>query len=345
MADARDDSAGARSETRWGIIGSGNIAGAFARGLASAPGATLRAVGSRTQERAALFAADHSVPRAYGSYREVAEDPTVDVVYVATPHAVHYENTMMCLEAGKPVLCEKPLAATAKQAEEMARLARARGLFLMEGMWTFTFPAMARAIELVGTGAIGRVVSVSANLGFAATASPDSRLFRPELGGGALLDVGVYGIAVSNAVAGSPPESIVAAAAIEEHGVDQTTTILLRYRGGAIASVVCSIAAQLSGTAWIGGSEGSIEIPPKFSQPDRVVLRKPGKEAVELAFPRIGNGYSFEALEVMRCLASGETESPAVPIQRSLETLSICDRVREQIGLRFPFEPQAARGA
>lgn len=331
-------------KVRWGILGTGRIAHSFAEGLASAPDAELLAVGSRVRQNAEAFAREFSVPRAYPAYEALARDADLDVIYVATPHAMHRENTMMCLAEGRSVLCEKPLAVSSREAAEMIEYAQSRRLFLMEGMWTFTFPAMQKALELARTGEIGKLRSVSTALGFIAGPQASSRLFSKELAGGALLDVGVYGVAVATRLAAGMPEELCARSHFAEHGVDETTAAVLRWREGPVASVVCSIGSPLSGAAWLGGSEGAVEIPAKFSQPDRLVVRKPGREDREIAFERAGNGYTFEAIEVMRCLSAGESESPQVPLRTSLETLQVCDRLRAAIGLRYPFEPQAPTG-
>ena len=330
---------------RWGIIGTGNIAHAFARGLAAAPGAAAAAVASRNRERGSAFAAELSIPRVYDSLEKLAADPDIDVVYVATPHALHPAAAELCLDAGKHVLCEKPLAPTAELARRVVSRARERGLFLMEAMWSFTFPAMAKALQLLSEGAIGRARVVSAQLGFSAAREPGSRLFAPDLGGGALLDVGVYGIALALRIAGGRPDEVQASSRIGDHAVDETTLATLSWTDGVRASVLCSIEAQLSGSAWIGGTAGAIEIPAKFSQPDRIILRRQGRDPEEFAFARIGNGYSFEAIEVMRCLASGLTESGCVPLDRSLEALEVCDAIRAKIGLSYPFEARGSAAA
>ena len=220
----------------------------------------------------------------------------------------------------------------------MTARARERGLFLMEGMWSYTFPAMERALGLVREGAIGRPEAISAQLGFIGSPKPGARLYEPALAGGALLDVGVYGVALANRVMGGPPDEIRAAGVVGSWGVDETTSAILLWEGGGSALLLCSIRTQLSGAAWIGGSGGAIESPAKFSQPDRIVLRRHGNEPEEIAFERVGNGYSFEAIEVMRCIAEGRRESPKVPLDASLAALGVCDEIRAQIGLRYPFE-------
>ena len=289
---------------RWGIIGTGNIAGQFARGLAVLPEAELAAVGSRTAAAAEAFGEAFDVPHRHSSYEDLARDPDVDVVYVATPHSLHRQNTLLCLRAGKAVLCEKPFAINAAEAEEMISLAREKGLLLMEAMWSRFFPAMAKVRELLAAGAIGRVWLLTADFGFRARFDPSSRLFDPALGGGALLDVGVYTVSLASMVFGSPSQ-VTGLAYLGPTGVDEQAGIILGYEGGELAVLATAIRAATPQDAMLMGSDGHICIHSRWWMPTRLTLSVPGREDEVFELPFTGNGYNYEAAEVTACLRSG----------------------------------------
>ncbi|MEE1941321.1 Gfo/Idh/MocA family oxidoreductase [Streptomyces sp. TRM 70361] len=322
---------------RWGILATGGIAGAFARDLATLPEGETVAVGSRSPESARRFADAHGIPRAYGSWTELAADPDVDVVYVATPHSAHFEAARVCLEAGKAVLCEKPLTLNLAQARELVELARRRKVFLMEAMWTYCSPVVRRMLELIDDGAVGEVRSVHADFGIAAPDDPAHRLRDPRLGGGALLDLGVYPVSFAHLVLGAP-SSVAAWAHLTPEGVDETTGVLLGYDSGAVATLSCSIAAASPTVAAVSGTRGRIELPHGFFAPETFLLHRAGHEPEEVRVPgaRDGAGYAHEAAEVMRCLREKETESPLVPLDGTLAVMTTLDAVRERVGVRYP---------
>ncbi|MHC4253440.1 MAG: Gfo/Idh/MocA family protein [Planctomycetota bacterium] len=326
---------------RWGIIGPGKISRKFAKGLVAVEGAELVAVGSRAKERADKFADEFAdsfeVPNRHASYEGVATDPDVDAVYIGTPHPCHKENTLLCLDEGKAVLCEKPFAINLADAEEMLARAAEKKLFLMEAMWTHCFPAMLKVAELVKDGAVGEVRMVKADFAFRGGWDPKSRLLDPELGGGGLLDVGVYPIAFTHLVLGRDPERVTGLAHIGETGVDEQAGIVLGYRRGALAVLTCGVRTSNQHGAAVFGTDGWIEVPPMFWQPDRIVLHAGGKDE-EMKFDRVGNGYSYEAAEVARCLREGLTESPLVPHARTRSVMGTMDRLREEWGLKYPME-------
>jgi len=324
-------------KTRWGILGTGAIAHAFAKGLAALPDAELVAVGSRTRESADRFGKEFGVPNRHASYEALAGDAGVEAVYVATPHPFHKENTLLCLEAGKAVLCEKPFAMNSAEAELMVARARDKGVFLMEAMWTHCFPAIRKVRELVAGGAIGGVRIVRVEFCFRSGWNPEGRLLNPHLGGGALLDVGVYTVALAQLILGGEPDRIAAMAHIGETGVDEQSAMILGFDGGAMAVLTCAVRTSTPHEACIFGTDGWIGIPHLFWQPDRIVLHASGRDE-EMAFERLGNGYSFEAAEVMRCLREGRLESEAVPTARTLAVMRTLDRVRAQWGLTYPME-------
>ena len=256
---------------RWGILGTGHIASRFAEALSTLPDVRLLAVGSRRRATAEAFARRHRAERTYGSYVELAADPDLDIVYVASPHALHRDHSLLCLEAGKAVLCEKPFALNAREAREVVAAARTRGLFCMEAMWTRFLPTMRRLIELLDAGTIGEVRMVSAQLGFPSEPDPTSRLFDPALGGGALLDLGVYPLALASQLLGQPVD-VASAATFGATGVDEQCALLLRYEGGRIASLGASLRNLAPNEAHIAGSTGEIRVHGPLNQPQALTV-------------------------------------------------------------------------
>ncbi|MET9505776.1 Gfo/Idh/MocA family oxidoreductase [Streptomyces sp. NPDC006622] len=323
---------------RWGILATGGMAAAFTEDLLSEPGARVTAVGSRSEAGARRFAQRFGIPRAHGSWQDLAEDPEVDVVYVATPHAHHVTATTACLEAGKPVLCEKPFALSGRQARVMAELAAERDLFLMEAMWTYVNPLIRRVAELVADGAIGEIRALHAHFGGRVTAPPEHRLWDPAAGGGALLDLGTYPVSFAHLLLGAP-ETVTAHARLSPQGVDEQTGILLGHAGGAMAVLSCSLLAGDERRAAVYGTAGRVEIPADFYNPSAFVLHRDGHEPQTFAAPpQRGNGYGHQAREVMRCLRSGLTKSPLVPLAGTLAIMDTLDAVRARIGVRYPGE-------
>jgi predicted dehydrogenase len=318
---------------RWGILATGVIAERFTADLAQLAGAEVVAVGSRSLESAQDFARRHTIERAYGSWRELAEDADVDVVYVATPHSAHLAATRLCLSAGRAVLCEKPFTLDRASAAGLVELARARGLFLMEAMWMRTIPAIRRIVELVAQGAIGEVRHVAADFAMAGPVPPGHRLRAPELGGGALLDLGVYPVTFAHLFLG-PPDHIQAWGGLFPEGTDESTGILLGYDGGAVASLYCGLRGATAGRAVVAGTDGRIEIAGRFHCPAEFTLVR-GDEATRIEAPFAGNGMNYEAAEVMRCLRAGLLESPLVPHADTLAVLATLDEVRSQIGVSY----------
>ena len=317
---------------RWGILATGTIAGAFAEDLARVPDAELVAVGSRTPERAREFAARFGVPRAYGSWAELTADPDVDVVYVATPHSAHHAAARLCLEAGRAVLCEKPFTLDLATATDLVELARERGLFLMEAMWMRCNPAIRRLVELVAAGRIGEVRAVHADFGLASRLPAGHRLHARELGGGALLDLGVYPVSFAHLFLGEPT-TIAAWATLSPQQVDENTGMLFGYGDGALATLTCSLVTDTPRVASVSGTEGRVELARGFFRPETLVLYR--DEHVEtISVPYEGLGYVHEILEVHRCLGLGLTESPLVPLADTLAVMRTLDAVRAQIGVR-----------
>lgn len=322
---------------RWGILGTGSIADKFTTGLTFLPDAEIAAVGSRTREGADRFAERFGIARRHASYAALANDPDVDVIYVSTPHPFHRENTILCLEAGKAVLCEKPFALNAGEGEAMIATARARGLFLMEAMWSRYYPAQVRARELLAAGAIGEPQILNADLGFRAQFNPAGRLFDPALGGGALLDVGVYPVSLASMIFGTPTD-ITSRAHIGETGVDERGAIILGYDGGRFALLYTATRTNTPHEATIMGTEGILRIGLDWHKPNRLTLSKPGQPDEVVDLPFAGNGYNYEAAEVMACLRANKLESEIMPLDESLSILRTLDAIRAQWGLRYPNE-------
>ncbi|MGC9358300.1 MAG: Gfo/Idh/MocA family protein, partial [Anaerolineae bacterium] len=290
---------------RWGILSTGSIAHKFAEGLSQLPDAELIAVGSRRQETAEAFGEEHGVPHRHASYEALANNPEVDVIYIGTPHPFHKENSLLALRAGKAVLCEKPLTINAAEAEEIITVARDRGLFLMEAMWTRFIPAVVRVRQLLAEGVIGNIRLFQADFGFRADFDPKSRLFAPKLGGGALLDIGIYPISFASMILGTPTQ-VTSLAHLGQTGVDEEAAILLSYPNGALAALLAAIRTATPTEATIMGTKGRIKVHSPFLHPHHLTLYSEGKEEI-IDIPYEGNGYNYEAAEVGRCLRTGKT--------------------------------------
>jgi predicted dehydrogenase len=320
---------------RWGLLATGGIAHTFAADLQLLDDCEIVAVGSRSQESADAFGAEFDVPRRHGSYAALAADPEVDAIYVSTPHPGHLDATLLALENGKAVLCEKPFAMDAAQARQMVTAARVSGTFLMEAMWTRFLPHVVRVREILAAGTLGDLVYFTAEHGQWFPRDPQFRLFAPSLGGGALLDLGIYPVSFAHLVFG-PPADITAVSTPAFTGVDATTSMVLRYASGAHAVLTTSLAAKSGNPAVIYGSEARLEIDGWFYVPTsfRVVSRD---EQVLETFesPRIGRGMQYQATEVNRCLRAGLTESPILPLDETVAIMDVLDEVRAQIGLDY----------
>jgi predicted dehydrogenase len=321
---------------RWGIFGTGRIAGKFAEGLAVLPDAELVAVGSRTQAAADEFAARFNVPHRHASYEALVEDAAVDALYVATPHSLHAENSLMGLAAGKAVLCEKPFAINAREAARVIKKARAKKLMLMEATWTRFLPSMIRLREMLAAETIGDVRTLFADFGFRRETTA-GRLFDPALGGGALLDVGIYPVSLASMIFGAPSQ-ITGLTDLGEKGVDEQSGILLGHAGGKLAVLHTAVRVNTPQKACICGTLGRLNLQSGWwrGAPMTLELDKGGEEFLE--FPFTGNGYQFEASEFMECLRAGRTESTVMPLDETLSIMRTLDKLRAQWGLKYPME-------
>jgi predicted dehydrogenase len=324
------------SKTRWGILGTGRICGTFAEALAVLPDAELVAVGSRSRSSAAAFAEKYKAARAHESYEALARDADVQAVYIGTPHPLHCANTLLLLEAGKAVLVEKPFAINERDARRMVETARRTKRFLMEAMWTHFLPAVVRFFEMAKSGAIGDLRMLHADFGFNAPFDPKGRLFDPALGGGSLLDVGVYPVSLASRLFGEPAR-VHSSAVLGKTGVDEQAAMILEYEGGRQAVLSSAVRAETGHAAVLSGSAGRIRIEAQFWRGQRLSISAGGKDET-LDLPYEGNGYTHEAREVMRCVAGGLLESPGMSHEFSLGVMRTLDRLRAPWGLKYPGE-------
>jgi predicted dehydrogenase len=322
---------------RWGILGTGWIANEFAQGLAQLSDAELVAVGSRTAGSAQRFGEPYNVPHRHGSYQALVEDADVDVIYVATPNPLHKKHSLLCLESGKAVLCEKPFALNAREAEEVIQAAREHKLFLMEAMWSRFFPLMAKVRSLLADRAIGDVQMLVADLGIQFDFDPLDRRYALGLGGGALLDLGVYLVSFASMIMG-PPSKIASLAHLGETGVDEQAGIVFEYGQGQVSTLHTSIRVDSPVEAILMGTKGQIRLNPWWIRPDRLTLSVTGGETTTIEMPYEGNGYQFEAAAVMDCLRANELESELMPLDETLSIMQTMDAIRAQWGLKYPME-------
>jgi len=322
------------TKVKWGIIGLGRIAHKFASDLLLSEQGHLTAVASRSADRAKAFSAEFQSERWFSSYRDLCESDEVDVVYIATPHSSHFEHTMMCLENGKAVLCEKPMGLSLKEVEQMVDAAREKNLFLMEAMWTRFIPAIEKVLEWIDDGKIGELISIRADFGFRTQYNPESRHFNKGLGGGSLMDIGIYPVYLTLLLLGLP-DHVRAMSRSSASGVDTFCAMLFDYKGQQKAILESSLESNTPTEAFIYGTEGHIKIHRRFHQPNKVSLYSEKGLVETLEIPFTGNGYLHEIEDVNRCLLKGENESEKHPLQMSLDLIFILDRVKAEIGLEF----------
>ncbi len=329
----------------WGIVGTGGIAHRFAEDLAGLPDARLVAVGSRTHVAASQFVSEFEATfeglRGYGSWAELMSDPHIDAVYVATPHPWHAPAALLAISAGKHVLVEKPFTMNAAEAKSVVQAARDAGVFCMEAMWTRFLPHARRVRELVADGAVGEVVALSADVGQWFVPDPSHRLFARGLGGGALLDLGVYAVSWASMILGQP-KALAALSESTSTGVDALTSAVLHYESGAQAVVTCTLSSTTPRRAFIAGTEGAIDVGNRFYGPTSFTLHRMDGRKEEFESPAgtgagPGKGLRFEAAEVALRIRNNETESPIMPLSESVAVMETMDEIRRQIGLTYPM--------
>ena len=322
---------------KWGILGPGKIARKFAVALTMAGNASLEAVASRDAEKAKSFAAEFGAARWYDSYEQLAEDPSIDAIYIATPHGFHAEHAILCLQKGKAVLCEKPMALYHRQVEAMVQASHEHKAFLMEAMWTRFLPIMKKVEELIHSGQIGALKQVKADFGFPGPYHPDNRLYNLRLGGGSLLDIGVYPLFLCLHLLGQP-DNILASGRVADTGADESCQALLHYRNGTAGILYSTFACQTSITAEIAGTEGFIHIPTAWYKNDTLTLLRKGEEPQTFTVEPMVNGFEYQIREVMQCLEKGWIESPSLPHSFSLLMSRTMDAIRHQIGVKYEGE-------
>ncbi|NED94223.1 Gfo/Idh/MocA family oxidoreductase [Phytoactinopolyspora alkaliphila] len=326
-------------ELGWGIVATGGIARSMASDLARLENAALAAVSSRDLDRAQAFAGEFGVASAYDSVRKLVEDPDVDIVYVATPHPQHSHAVRLAAAAGKAVLCEKAFTHSLAETESLVDEVRARGVFCMEAMWTRFNPLIVKARQMVADGAIGEVRSVSADLGFVAPTDPVHRLWNPALGGGVLLDVGIYPVAFAQMLLGVP-QSVTVSGVLSEQGVDAEVGMMLSWPNGARAHLEASLTTPQAGGASIVGTLGRIEISPRFHRPGHMVHVSAPERGVEhpeeFQYAFEGRGYVPMLRAVAQAVREGRTECPEMPLSDTVEVMRILDDALQQLGVRYP---------
>jgi predicted dehydrogenase len=329
--------------TRWGILATGRIAHDFARNLREVPGAEIAAVGSRTPASAEAFAEQFGA-RPHPSYESLVEDPDVDVVYVATPHALHLANARLAFDAGKHVLCEKPLALNLAEAEAMVAAASRAGRFLMEAMWMACHPVVRVLRDGIQQGRFGRPRQVHADLGFVVPTNASPRMHDPALGAGALLDMGIYPMTFAHLMLG-PADEYVATAVLDARGYDADVALAGRH-GTAVSALTTSMTSPSPRTATIATDSGRIDVPADFHHPAYAVWTPSGgePERIEGEEPLLGTGLGNEAAHVQECLHAGRLESPLVPHAQTLTLIRQMDEVRRQIGLSYPPDAAGRQG-
>ena len=318
---------------RWGILATGSIARHFAEALTATENGILYAVASRDFHRAAEFVQPYPAEKTYGSYLELIKDPLVDIIYIATPHHQHYPLTRLCLENGKAVLCEKPITMNAAQYAALSQLAKERNCFYMDALWTRFLPTIGKVLDLLPQ--IGPVRMIHADFGFKATFDPNSRLFDPGLGGGSLMDIGIYPVFLALLILGFP-DRIQANGIIGSTGIDESMAAIFTYSGGALASLNSTLLTDTKTEAAIYGEQGTIYIHPRWHMPSSVELKKRGREPEYFHFVYRRNGYEYEAEECMRCLDKGLIESPMLRHSFTLSLMQALDAIRDEIGLDYP---------
>ncbi len=320
--------------TRWGIIGPGRIAHKFAQDLMQVADAKLTAVASRDLGRAQAFAQEYGATYTYGSYEEIVNCPELDAVYIASPHIGHFEHTLLCLNEGIAVLCEKPFAMNTAQVSEMIHVARSKNVFLMEALWTRFLPTTLKALEIIESGAIGKVLGVKADFGFKAPYDVTKRTFNKELGGGALLDIGIYPLFFSYLMLGKPAK-IKAQAIFGETNVDESIGMTLTYEEGTFAFLDATFMTKTTCEAFVYGEKGTIRIHPRWHESRVLTVEYEDETTETFFFDRPTWGYQYEIEEVNACLAAGKLESQSWSLNDSINLISLLDAVRSEIGLVY----------
>lgn len=328
---------------RWGVLGAGWIADVFGRSTLGHTRSTIQSVASRDAHRGNLYAKKFDVDTVRsgdGAYERLVEDPTVDAIYIATPHALHRDHALLAIAAGKPVLVEKAFTRNAAEAREVIDAARAAGVFVMEAMWTRFLPHMVEARRLVADGAVGRVVHVSADFGGSPEYDPQHRNFNPDLAGGALLDLGVYPVNMVHDFLGAP-EAVRAIGALAPTGVDLRETVIMDFPSRrAQGTALSTFEVDTARLATISGTEGRIDFGREYYAPTTFTLTRAGRRQLDFT-AEVPLGWQYQVAEVARCVRAGATESAVMPHAATLEVMEVLDEARRQLGVVYPGEETA----
>ena len=314
---------------RWGIISTGNIANSFAKDFKYVKTGELHAVASRSLEKADEFAEKYSIPKSYGSYKELYEDKELDAIYVATPHNFHLKNASDALRTGKAVLCEKPITLNPEECRQLMDVAKSTGNYLMEAMWTYFLPPILEAQRWIDEGKIGKVQYIMANFGFKGNPETMERLYDPEFGGGALLDIGIYPIALASLIYKKSPEKVSVFHKKTDTGVDSEETMIFEYSAGEVANLSASILYNMPNEAIIMGDDGYIRIP-DFYVAKECFLYNNEELKDHFVDERESVGYNFEIDAVNQDLLAGKTQSDIVPLSASLELQKLMALVKSK---------------
>ena len=321
---------------KWGIIGPGTIANAFAQEVHNTEKGKLIAVYGRNEDKARKFAKEYNLQKHYSNIDDFLNDKEIDAVYIATPHSHHMEYAIKCIKAKKHILCEKPFSYNKKTSEKVLSLAKENNVFIMEALWTLFLPAVNKAKSWIDEGKIGKVKMITADFGFESEVDVNSRLYNPNLAGGALLDVGIYPILLSNFIMNDIPKEINATAVMTSTNVDESDVISLKYKNNSLASLTCSIASDTDNTAVIYGEKGKIVIPKFWMSKNAYLYTK--NEELSFQDNYEGTGYMYEIMEANECILNEKLESSIASHKFTLDLANIMDDIREKIGLVYPFE-------
>lgn len=328
---------------KFGILGTGRMAGKMAEAFPFVAGATIGAVASRSQKSADRFAQQYGIGKAYNSYEAMMADPDIDVVFVATPHNLHHQNTLMSLNAGKHVLCEKPFAVNGREVREMIDMAREKNLFLMEALWSRFLPNIIKAKEIVESGKIGKIKLLKSHFYIKPDFNPQGRLFNKELIGGSLMDLGIYPVFLAMYLMGKP-QRIASLAGIGATGVDFSCSMTFGYPDEAMAVLHSSLICSAGTSAVVEGEKGTIIFDNWWHTPTNFSVVDGDGNITPYTFEFAGNGYNYELEEVVRCLNNRQTESNIMSWQTSLELIDTLDVVRKQCQIVYPGHDEIMSG-
>ena len=323
-------------DINWGIFSTGNIAAKFAEEYAYVNDGQILAVASRTEDKARDFAERYNIKKAYEGYENLAKDPDIDAIYIATPHSHHYENTLLALKNNKAVLCEKPAAVNSEQLNQMLELAKERNVLFMEAMWTYFLPPILQAKEWIENGEIGDVQRIMADFGISIDFDPEHRAYNPHLAGGSLLDLGIYPLSLATYLNSSDVKTIQSAATFGKTQVDNYTSALVKFNNGALLQAGCSFLHHSMHDAWIQGSAGYIHIP-NFWRAAKAYMKNSQKSLL-FEDTRAATGYNYEIEEMNYLIKNNKKQSDVVTFQRSKTNMYLLDTIRKQIGLTYPME-------